>query len=41
MRADDWEGAKYCFRQVNGHWDDEIWQGQNEFVWNELIASLH
>jgi hypothetical protein len=41
MRADDWEGAKYCFRQVNGRWDDEIWQGQNEFVWNELIASLH
>lgn len=41
MRAADWVSAKYCFEQINGHWDDEIWQGQNEFVWNELIASLH
>jgi hypothetical protein len=41
MRAGDWTGAKYCFKTINGHWDDEIWQSQNEFVWNELIASLH
>jgi hypothetical protein len=41
MRAGDWTGAKYCFHHINGHWDDESWQGQNEFVWNELIASLH
>jgi hypothetical protein len=41
MRAEDWAGAKYCFKRVNGYWDDEIWQSQNEFVWNELIASLH
>jgi hypothetical protein len=41
MQAADWVGAKYCFQQINGHWDDETWAGQNEFVWNELVASLH
>lgn len=41
MRAGDWTGAQYCFHTIDGHWDDESWRSQNEFVWNELIASLH
>jgi hypothetical protein len=41
VRAGDWTGAKYCFKTINGNWDDEIWQSRNEFVWNELVASLH
>jgi hypothetical protein len=41
IRAGDWPGAKYCFKTINGYWDDEIWSSQNEFVWNELVASLH
>jgi hypothetical protein len=41
MRAGDWNGAKYCFQQINGYWDDETWANQNDFVWNELVASMH
>lgn len=41
VTARDWVGARYCFRQINGYWDDETWSSQNEFVWYELVASLH
>jgi hypothetical protein len=37
----DWPFAKNCMAEINGRWDDRVWNSQNDFVWNELIVSLH
>jgi hypothetical protein len=41
IEAEDWPTAQDCMRQINGHWDDVVWTSQNDFVWNELVVSLH
>jgi hypothetical protein len=41
IQAEDWDAAKAYMREINGRWDDLVWKSQNDFVWNELIVSLH
>ena len=41
IQAEDWNAAKSYMQEINGRWDDLVWKSQNDFVWNELIVSLH
>ena len=41
IQAGDWEAAKAYMQEIDGHWDDLVWYSQNDFVWNELVVSLH
>jgi len=41
IQARDWAAAKTYMQEINGHWDDLVWKDQNDFVWYELIVSLH
>ena len=41
IQAKDWPTAQRYMQQIDGHWNDGVWSSQNDFVWNELIVSLH